>query len=111
MENVSIRVQLDITGGGEQVGLIHRRRGEASLPQIAAPALAEIHLPGITPMGLAQGRAQTPASSGTRIRCVVGHQAIRPHRHPCRAAPRRQQSDVAGVILFAEEHRLAVPPE
>jgi len=60
VENVSIRVQLDITGGGEQVGLIHRRRGEASLPQIAAPALAEIHLPGITPMGLAQGRAQAP---------------------------------------------------
>jgi hypothetical protein len=76
--------QLDIAGGGEQAGLISRHRGEPSVPQIAAPALAEIDVPGITPRGLAQGRAQAPHRPAPGSDALVGASGNTPTPPPMR---------------------------
>jgi hypothetical protein len=42
-----------------EVGFIHHKRAETTLPQIAAPALAEVDPAGVTPMAFTDGSPQT----------------------------------------------------
>jgi hypothetical protein len=64
----------------EQVRLVHRRRGDAAVEQIASPAPAGVD-------EMAHGRCAAPGASARSFSCsgrfsrmgVIGHQAIAPH--------------------------------
>jgi len=87
---------------------VHDEGGEAALPKIAAPALAEVDAPGVAAMRLAERSAQ-----GLGVRRhqdqvhVVGHQAVGPAGDPGRRAVLGQEPAVGRVVLVAEEDRLA----
>jgi len=60
-------VELDVPRGGQQIGFIERERSGAPLPEMPAPALAEVASPRVPAMRLADGPAQTIADWGTAI--------------------------------------------
>lgn len=53
------RVEFHSAGAGEQIRLVHDAGVEAALPEVAAPALTPVHLPGVAPVRLAERRPQT----------------------------------------------------
>ena len=102
-------VQLDVTRAGKKIIFIHREGGKSSLPEITAPTLAEIHVPGIPPMGLGERcllplRIARQKDQMNRVR----HQAISPNRDARFAAALGQQCAIGVIIAIAEEHLL--PP-
>ena len=106
------RVEFDIAGRCHQVRLIHRRRGETALPQIARPALAQIDPPGIAPVRLGQRRPQAVDVIGHKDQVnMVGHQAIGPDRDAGLATAFGQQGLVGGIVVVGEKGGLpAVAP-
>jgi hypothetical protein len=82
------------------------------LPEMAARARADIHPPGLPPMGFPDG----PPQAVFRIRDgnhmdVVGQQTVRPHFHRARSTPLPHQRDVCLIVLGAEARLLPpVPP-
>ena len=75
------RVAFDIAGGGEEVRLVEDAGSEPPLPEIAAPALAQVDRTGIAPMGLAQAVGEPLGGVRHEDQMdVVGHQAPGPDR-------------------------------
>ena len=100
-------VSLDIARG-EQVRLIQDAGREPPLPQIAPPALAEVDVVGVAPVGLAQAVRQPRSGLGHKDQVdVVGHQAPGPDRDPCGPGVLGEERLVEEVVVRAEEGRLA----
>jgi hypothetical protein len=51
-------IELDGASGRQEIVLIQQELGESPLPKVAAPSLADVDHPGISPMCLAYGPSQ-----------------------------------------------------
>src|SRR4051794_4578301 len=102
------RIELDIAQAGMEVRLIHCDRGEAALPQMAAPALALVDRPAIAAVDRRQRRAETvgPTRHQNQVD-VVRHQTPSPDGSLRFAAPEAQQFEIKRVIAIREEGQLA----
>jgi hypothetical protein len=74
------------------------------LPEITSPFFAEVDLPRITPMGLADSPPQAVfrRRDSNQMR-MVGHQAIAPNRHSVFAAPIGHQFQVGRIVSVVEK--------
>ena len=81
------------------------------MPEMAAPPLADIHPPGLPPMGFPDGPPQAVFRSrdGTHMD-VGGHQPVRPHFPRARSTPRPHQRDIVLIVLGAEARLLPPVP-
>ena len=97
-------VEFDIAHRRQEVVLVHHERGKAPLPQVSTPALAEVDVPRIASVGLANRAGQTVYGLGHRNQMhVIRHQAIRLNFHPMPSAPSLHQVEVFPVVLLAQE--------
>ena len=77
------RIDLHVARAGEQIGFVHRERRKAPLPQRSAPALAKIDMPGVAPVGFAEGGAQAARVRRHQDQMnVIGHQTVGIDRYP-----------------------------
>ncbi len=73
---------------------------------MATPAFADIDMPRIPPVRLAERRTQAALVSGNQDQLhVIGHQAGGSHLRARLDAPFRQQGDIAAIVVVANEHR------
>jgi hypothetical protein len=63
------RIEFDVPHGGQQIGFIERERGEAPLPEMPAPALAEVGPSRVPAMRPADGLVQTACRLGHHDQC------------------------------------------
>ena len=77
------------------------------MPQVAAPALAEVDHAGVAAVDLAHCQPQRFRRLGHGDEMhVVGHEAIGPDGHPTLFTPLRHELDVGSVVILAEENPL-----
>ena len=78
------------------------------LPQVAAPVLAEIDVPGVAPVGLGERRPEAVFVRRHEHQMdVIGHQAIGPDFRPRLSAALGEERKIAPVVVVAEKGFLA----
>ena len=101
-------VEVDVAGGLAEVGVLHGIRGKAPLPEVAAPAPAEIDAARVVAVGFADGEAQGLLALGHGDEVdVVGHEAPAPDPNAMALAMLGEQLDVGHVVALAEKGLLA----
>jgi hypothetical protein len=101
------RVQLNVTQAGVEMRFVHRKGSEAALPEIAAPALTLIDLPGIAAVGRRQSAPKPVRAGRDEDRMdVVRHDAPGPERRPAPSAPVTKQAEIEPEIGVDEERPL-----
>jgi hypothetical protein len=79
--------------------LIHRHRGETTLPEMAGPLVGLVDTFGIAPMNLAQHRTQTIGMGGNCNQMhMIGHQAPRPDLGLELSGIGPEQIKIAGIV-------------
>jgi hypothetical protein len=105
------RIEFHVPGRPQQIALVHRKRGESSLPQVPAPALPEVDPACVAPVRLPQAPPQPVLALRHHDQMhVVGHQAVRPHRHATAGAPLAEQGQICAVVFLLEEGLLSPIP-
>jgi len=106
------RIEFDVSGGGQEVFVVHHKRSETALPEMPPPAFAEVDVARVTPVCLADPPPQPVLvlGHGDQVN-VVGHQAVSPDGHSALFTPLRHQIDVRLIVLLREERLLPpIPP-
>lgn len=74
-------VTLDGADGGQEMPLLHRIAVEATLPEVAGPALPGVDGQGVAPMGLSDSAGHAVLALGHHPEVdMVGHEAVGPER-------------------------------
>ena len=103
------RVQRQIARRSDEVGLVHRPRGEAALKQVAGDPRPRVGEGGEAPVRLADRLGQPIGAGGNEDQMnMVGHQAIGPAGHAIGAATLGHQIAIERVVARLDEQRL--PP-
>ena len=101
-------VPLDVAYGGDEMWFIERHAGKPALPEIAAPAFAEVHEASVASVGLPQAPRQTVHICWNHNQVdVVGHEAVGPDRQATPFALDVEFMEIGSVIVLAEEDGLA----
>ena len=100
----SHRVQFDVAEAAQQVVLIHDIRGEAALPEMAAPVFAEIDEPCVSTVRLSDCRCQGFLALGNDDKVnVIWHEAVAPDLNGVACAPPVDQVEVGLVVVIGKE--------
>src|SRR4051812_3812073 len=102
------RVELDVAKAGVEMPLVHRKRAEAALPEMSAPAVAAVDLDRVARVRRRQRGPQAVLMGGDQDEVdVVRHQAPGPDPGSAPGAEMAEQGQVASVVAVREEDALA----
>ena len=98
------RVEQDVSNGSDQVSLVHRKRRESLLPQMAHPAMAPIDHPCILAMSFTERSGQSVRGRGHTDQVhVIRHQTVGPDVEVIPLAHPGQEDPVGAVVAVREE--------
>ena len=101
-------IEREIAQRVEEVGVVHRERGEPPLEQMAGCAGARVHERGEAPMRLPhRPRKSVRVRGGQDEMNVVGHEAAGPAGDAAGATALGEQVAIEGIIARLGEQRLS----
>jgi hypothetical protein len=99
------RVQENVPNRSEQVGVLHRERREALLPEVPGPPVPPVDFYCVSAVGFPDGAGKACLNCRNDDQMdVVRQEAIRPDLQLALARHPTQELSVAAVVLIREEH-------